>query len=104
MADVERRRLAEEHRHLLRERGRQVAELLPRLEPPDQLGSGPDADVRVDQRLLEALPRRVVERVERRDRELLCQRTARLAERLAQPAEQAALRLLRLDGRIRVAQ
>ena len=58
--DVERRRLAEQRGDLLGERGLQLGQVLARLEPADQLGRRAHADVGVDQRLLEPLPRRVV--------------------------------------------
>ena len=102
--DVERRRLAEQRRDLLGERLAELGQLLPRLEPPDQLGRRAHADVGVDQRLLEPLPRGVVGRVERRDLDLLGQRAPRLAERVAQPAEEPALRLVVSAGRVGVAQ
>ncbi len=88
--DVERRRLAEQRGDLLRERGLQLGQVLPRLEAANQLRRRPDADVGVDERLLEPLPRGVVLRVERGDLQLLGERAARLAERLAQPPEDAA--------------
>ena len=88
--DVERRRLAEERGDLLGERRLQLGQVLPRLEAADQLGGRAHADVGVDQRLLEPLPRGVVVRVERRDLQLLGERPPRLAERLAQPPEDAA--------------
>ena len=102
--DVERRRLAEQGGDLLRERGLQLGQVLPRLEAADQLGRRPDADVGVDQRLLETLPRGVVLRVERGDLQLLGQRAARLAERLAQPPEDAAALLRALLRRSGVTQ
>ena len=74
--DVERRRLVEQRRDLLGERGLQLGQVLPRLEPANQLRSRTDADVGVDQRLLEALPRGVVLRVERGDLQLLGERAA----------------------------
>ena len=86
--DVEARRLAEERRHLLRERRREVGELAARLEPAHELGRGAHADVGREQRLLEPLPRLVVVRVERRDRDLLGERAAAARERVAQPAEE----------------
>ena len=102
--DVERRRLTEERGDLLRERARELAQVLPRLEAPDQLRGRAHADVRVDQRLLEPLPRRVVLGIERRDDDLLGERTARLAERLAQAAEETAALLVGLGARVRLAQ
>ena len=55
---------------LLRERRAEVAELVPRLEPADELGGRADADVALDQRLLEPLPGLVVAGVEGRGGEL----------------------------------
>ena len=88
-------------RDLLGECFAELRHVTARLEPSDQLGRRTDADVGVDERLLEPLPRRVVGRIERRDLDLLGERAPRLRERLAQAAEEAALfvdRLLRLVG------
>ena len=91
---VERRRLAEKRRDLVRERFAEIAELAARLEPLHELRRRRHADVGLDQRLLEPLPREVVAGIERRDRDLLRERAPRLRERLAQPREPAgALRL-----------
>src|SRR5207249_1497123 len=89
---------------LLRERSVQVGEIGPRLEPQDELGRRAHADVRVDQRLLEPLPRLVVSRIECSRRQLLRQRPAALRERLAQPAEEAALLVLGLVRGLAVAE
>src|SRR5581483_6488247 len=97
--DRERPRLAEERRGLLCKRLVQVAELRPRLEPPDELRGGAHADVRGDQRLLEPLPRLLVLRVERGGGELLRQRSAALSERVAQAREEAGPSLLGLRRR-----
>ena len=99
---VQGRGLAEHRRDLLRQRLAEVAELAARLQPLDQLGRRRDADVGGDQRLLQPLPGRVVLRVEGRDRDLLRQRPARAAERVAQAAEEALLLLGRLvrSGRV----
>jgi hypothetical protein len=64
--EVERRRLAEERGDLLREGRIQLGEILARLEPADQLGGRPYADVGVDQRFLEPLPRGIVTLASRR--------------------------------------
>ena len=103
---VENRRLAEELGHLLGERRVQIRELAARLEAPHELGSGADADVAGDERLLEPLPVRVVAGIERgRRHELAGERAARLRERVAQPREEAATALLvGLRSRIRLAQ
>ena len=97
-------RLAEERGDLLGERARELGQVLPRLEAPDQLGGRAHADVGVDQRLLEPLPRRVVLGIEGRDDDLLGERTPRLAERFAQAAEETAALLVGLGARVRLAQ
>ena len=86
--EVDARRLSEERRHLLRQGLVQVADVAARLEAPDELGRRRDADVAGDQRLLEPLPRRRVARVECGGRELLRERAAAAAERVAQAREQ----------------
>ena len=71
-----------------------VARELTRLEPLHELGRGGNAHVGRDERLLEPLPRLVVRWVEGLERQLLGQRPAALAERVAQtPEEAGALRL-----------
>ena len=104
MVDVERRRLAEERGDLLRQRSVQLGELLARLEPADQLCRRAHADVGVDQRFLEPLPRRIVPRVERSRLQLLGERPPRLAERVAQPAEEPAPVVRGLDRAVGVLQ
>src|SRR5581483_2599310 len=74
------------------------------LEPRHELRRRADADVALEQRLLEPLPRRIVGRIERSDRELLRQRTPRARERVTQTADEAALRLLRLVRSLAVAE
>ena len=80
----------------------QAALLRLALEPLDHLGGRAGADVGEDQRLLEALPRLLVElALEQRRLDLGRQRLARLAHVLAQPPEEAAallLAALRLGG------
>ena len=83
-AQVEARRAAQELGGLVAERGAQLAGDLARLEPLDELGRRRDPDVGGDQRLLEPLPRLVVARIERGRRDLLGQRPAALAQRVAQ--------------------
>src|SRR5262249_20169612 len=83
-------------RDLLRERLVEVAELLTLLEPSHELGGRADADVALDQRLLEPLPGGVVLRVECRDDDLLGERAPGARQRVPQPPDEAALRLLRL--------
>ena len=90
---------AEELLDLLRERLAEVAHLAAGLEPPHDLGRRADADVAVDERLLEPLPGLLVAGVERAGDDLCRQRAAALRERVAQPAEEAAP--LRLVGRSR---
>jgi hypothetical protein len=74
----------------LLERSGQVACVPARLEPLDELCRRGHAHVRSDQRFLEALPRGVVGRVERRHRNLLGQRAPALAKGVAQAREEAA--------------
>src|SRR5581483_3030406 len=104
VVDVERRRRAEDRRDLLGEGGVQVAELLPGLEAPHELGGRRHADVRGEERLLEPLPGGRVARVERRDRELLGERAARARERVAQPPHEALPGDLGLVGPLGVAE
>ena len=96
----DRGRCAEQHLDLLRERLAEVTDLATRLEPPHDLGRGADADVAVDQRLLEPLPGLLVGGVERAGRDLGRQRAAALRERVAQPAEEAAPLRLVSGGRL----
>ena len=84
---VERRRLAEERRDLVRERIAELAELAARLQPLHELRRRRNPDVGLDQRLLEPLPREVVSRLECGDRDLLGERAARLRQRVAQAGE-----------------
>ena len=102
--DVQRRRLAEQRRDLLRERVAEIAELAARLEPPHELRRRGHADVGLDQRFLEPLPREIVAGIERGDRDLLGERAARLRERVAQAREPARALLLRLGRGIGLAQ
>ena len=76
------------------------SELATGLEAPHDLGRGADADVAVDESLLEPLPGLLVGGVERAGRDLGRQRAAALRERVAQAAEEAAP--LRLVGRGRL--
>ena len=102
--DVECRGLAEERGDLLCQRARELAQILPRLEAPDQLRRRAHADVRVDQRLFQPLPRRIVLRIEGGDDDLLGERTPRLPERFAQAAEETAALLVGLGARVRLSQ
>jgi hypothetical protein len=86
---VERRRVAEHPRDLVRQRLAEVADLLPRLEAPDELRRRGHADVGGEERLLEPLPRALVRGIERRNGDLLGERAARARERVAQPADEA---------------
>ena len=106
MGDVEDRCLAEEFDHLLRERRVQLRELAAGLEPPHELGSGGNADVAGDERLLEPFPVRIVPGIEgRRGSELARQRPTRLRKRVAEAREEAATAfLLGLGRRIRLTQ
>ena len=104
MPEIECRRLTEERRDLLGERLAQLGEVLARLETADQLGGRAHADVGVDQRLFEPLPRGIVARIERGDRQLLGECPARLPERFTQAAEETALFDLALRRRIGIAQ
>src|SRR5439155_1337378 len=101
---VEYRGISEERGDLVREGSVELRQILACLEPADQLRGRAHAHVRVDERFLEPLPRRVVGGVERGDLQLLGQGAPRLAERVSQAAEEAALRLGRLVGRVAVAQ
>ena len=99
-AEGERRRRAEQLLDLLRERLAEVAHLAARLEPPHDLRRRANADVAVDERLLEPLPGLLVARVERACGDLGRERAPALRERVAQPAEEAGP--LRLVGRGRL--
>ena len=66
--------IPEQVRDLVGERLVQVSEVAARLEPADQLGGRPHADVRADERLLEPLPGELVGGVERGRLDLLGQR------------------------------
>ena len=89
-AERERGRVAEQQLDLLGQRLAEVAELAAGLEPPHDLGRRPHADVAVDERLLEPLPRLLVACVEGAGGDLGGQRPAALRERVAQAAEEAA--------------
>jgi sugar phosphate isomerase/epimerase len=106
VGDVEDRSLAEELGHLLGKRGVQIRELATRLQPPDELSGGADADIAGNERLLEPLPVRVVTGIEGRRRgELAGESLPRLGERVAEAREESAAALLvRLRRRIRLAQ
>ena len=86
---VQARRLPEQPRNLLLQGRSEIGAVATSLQPQDELCSGRYADVGCDQRLLEPLPRRRVAGVEGRDRDLLGQRAAALAERVPQAREQA---------------
>jgi hypothetical protein len=102
--EVQRPRLAEHLGDLLGERPVQVGQLVAGLEPADELGGRADTDVALDQRLLEPLPVLVVAGVERGCGELAGERAAALAERVAQPAEEAVALLGRLLGPLGISQ
>ena len=63
------------------------------LEAADQLSGCANAHVALDQRLLEPLPVLVVARIEGRGGELAGERAPALAERVAEPSEEALLLL-----------
>src|SRR6266852_1964786 len=88
-ADVESRRLAEEARDHLCQRGVEVDKVRTSLEPSHELGRRGDADVGADQRLFEPLPRGVVTWIEGRRRELGSESRAALRERITKPREQS---------------
>ena len=81
---------AEQRLDLLGERLTEVGQLTARLEPPHDLGRRRHADISVDQRLLEPLPRLLVAGSKPR-RELGRQRPPALRERVAQPPEETRL-------------
>ena len=89
-AEAEPAGLAEEARGLLNEGFAEIAELAARLEASDELRSRRHADVSGKQRLLQPLPGRVVGWVEGSGRDLLGQRSAALAQRVAQTREESA--------------
>ena len=91
---------AEQRLDLLRERLAQVSELAPGLEPAHELGRRADADVAVDQRLLEAFPASSSAASNVAGHDLGRQRAATLRERVAEPAEEAGA--LGLVGRGRL--
>src|SRR5205807_3530173 len=103
-ADGEAARLAEEARDLVRERLAQIRDVGARLEPLDELRGRANPDVGGDERLFEALPSGLVAGVEGGRCELLGERAAALAERLAQPPEEPAALLLALRPRPVLAQ
>ena len=103
-ADVQRRRLAEQLRDLLRERLAEIAELAAGLEPANELGGGAHADVAADQRLLEPLPVLLVARIEGSRGELAGERAAALPERIAQTAEESGALLLALPRPVGIAE
>ena len=71
------------------------------LEPAHELRRRRNADIGLDQRILEPLPRLLVSRVERRCGELLRQRAPALAEGVPQPREEPGLlRLVDLRRRL----
>src|SRR5581483_11843477 len=72
--ELEARRRPEERGDLVREREVQIAELLPLLESADELSGRGDADVGLQERFLEALPRRLVAGIECGDGEMLRER------------------------------
>ena len=93
---VQRAGLAEHLGDLLRERAVQVGQVVAGLEPAHELGGRADADVALDQRLLEPLPVLVVAGIEGRGGQLAGESAAALAERVAQAAEEAVALLGRL--------
>ena len=99
--EVERGRLAEQCLDLLGERLLQAVEVAARLEPADELDRRGHANVGGEQRLLEALPRLVVGRIELGRDELLLQRPPALPERIAEAGEEAGA-LLRVDLGLRL--
>src|SRR5207302_7661220 len=88
-AHVQRAGISEERRDLVGESFAEIAELAARLEPLDELCRRADADIGLDQRLLEPLPGQVITGVERSRLDLLGERAARLRERVAQSREHA---------------
>ena len=104
--DVEPRRLAEQRRDLLGERRRRGRRAPPRASSrrtSSAVARTPTSAV--EQRLLEPLPRRRVLRVERRDGDLLGQRTAAARERVAQARRRTRARVdLRLVRPLGVAE
>ena len=104
LGQVQRSRLAQHLGDLLRERPIEVGQVVASLQPAHELGGGADADVALDQRLLEPLPVLVVPGIEGRGGELARERPTALAERVAQPSEEAVLLLGGLLRPVRVAQ
>ena len=101
---IERSGLAEHVRDLLCERRAEIAELVPGLEAADELSGRADAHVALDQRLLEPLPVLVVAGIEGRGGELAREGAPALAERVAEPSEEALLLLGSLLRAFRVTQ
>jgi hypothetical protein len=98
--DVQRGRLPEELRDLVRKR----VDVAACFEPADELGGRGDTDVRLQQRFFEPLPGEVVARIEGGDLDLLGQRAPRLRERVAQAREDPGPLCFRLRRGIRLAQ
>src|SRR5262249_4591642 len=97
--EAEPARLAQQSRSFLGQRLVEIAELGACLEPAHELGRGGNPHVGGDQRLLPPLPRRPLRRIECGRGDLLGQRPAALAERVAQTREEAT----GLGARLRIA-
>src|SRR2546430_2632512 len=91
-AAVESRRVAEEARDPLCQRGVEIDGVGTSLEPSHELGRRGDADVRTDQRFLEPLPRVGVAWIERRRRELGGESPPAPRERITKPREKSRTR------------
>jgi hypothetical protein len=102
--EAEPARFSEQRRGLLGQGLAQLAELLARFQPADELGRRRHPHVRGDKRLFQTLPGLVVRGVERRRRELLGHRPARFAERVAKASEEPLALLLGLVRRLGVAE
>ena len=98
VVDGQRPRLAEQRLDLAGERGLEVVEIAPLAQPLDELHRRRHAHVCADQRLLERLPRVVVERVEAD--QPLTDRPSRASERAAEPPEEARGLCLRICLRL----